>query len=181
MGGGRSADRFLHATRTFAGAEKERGIGHGSVLSFDRDAKSRLTRDLSGRIFRELVEALVSASRHFGEQLTLLGQSFFVGAVIFGRAKYLHGHHGVHHELVAGIVDLQHDVGPECFDGVEEHRAGMDAEVALALIEHDVVLFQIHRTTGEHAGPGGDREGRGRVAHLYLVQQVPTREPIGEA
>ena len=46
----------------------------------------------------------------------------------------------------------------------------MEPEVAFAAVEHDVVLLQVHRTAGEHAGPGGDRQDVDVLAHLDLVE-----------
>ena len=48
----------------------------------------------------------------------------------------------------------------------------MQAEVAFAAVEHDEMLFQIHRTAGEHAGPRRHQQGLQVFAFLYLVEEA---------
>jgi len=76
-----------------------------------------------------------------------------------GGAEDIEGDERVDHRLVSGVVDLQHDVRPEGLDGIEQDGAGVDAEIALALVEHHVVLLQVHRAAGEMPARGAMARG----------------------
>ena len=73
--------------------------------------------------------------------------------------------------LVAGIVNLEHDICAEGLDRVEQHSARVNAEIAFALIQHNEMFFQRHRAAGENAGMRGNRERRRLMANLNLVQK----------
>jgi hypothetical protein len=74
------------------------------------------------------------------------------GSVGLGARKMSTETIGIHDGLVAGVVDLEHDIRAEGLDRVEQHGGGVEAEVALALVEDDEVLLQIHRAAREDAG-----------------------------
>lgn len=58
----------------------------------------------------------------------------------------LDGYNRIDKRLVISIVDFQKDIRPGCIYGVQEHCARVEAEITFASIEHNVVIFQVHRT-----------------------------------
>ena len=153
------------------GADEDGPVFHRRALSADRDLG--FGPGLAGFAGGKLVEALEQALGGAEQALAPLGQGLGLRIGERRGAKHLERDHLVDHGVVSGVVDLQHDVRPEGLDRIEQDRAGVEAEVALARIEHDVVLLEIHGAAGQDAGVGGDRERRGVVPDLDLVDEGP--------
>jgi hypothetical protein len=131
----------LQAGRT-ACLKKEAGVLHQGALPAHGDRG--LWAGFNGALRGILVEALVDVRDRGKQAGPPLGDGLCFRIGGRGSAENFDGDQGVHHRLVARVVDLQHDICAEGLERIEQDRAGMDAEMALALVEHDVVLLQIH-------------------------------------
>ena len=156
---GPGADRAGLALEQFlqflvVGADDHGAVLHRGALAADSDLGLRA--GLAGVVRRIIVQALVQALGRAEQALAALGEGFGLGVLQGWRAKNLHRDHGVHHRLVALVIDLQHDIRAKGLQGVEQHGTGMQAEIALAGIQHDEVLLQVHGATREDAGVRGD-------------------------
>lgn len=104
--------------------------------------------------------------------MAFLGEGFDLGVSKRWRAENIHRDHGINYGLVARIINFQHDICAESFDGVEEYRARVEAEVTFALIQDDIVLLQVHGTASENAGARWNSQRGGVVANLHLIEKI---------
>ena len=186
-GAGFAIEKFFEV---LIGPDEDAAIFGGSALAADGDFGARAGLGVvPGGIRIETLEELVGGAE---EALAFFCEGFELGVGQGRGSEDIDGDHRIHDGLVAGVVDFEHDVRAEGFDRIEQDGAGVEAEVALALVEDDEVFLQIHRATREDARTRRDRERRGVVADLNLVDEraagvagnnvleVEAREPRGE-
>jgi hypothetical protein len=164
-----------HPPQIVVGAHQHGAVFHRAALAADRDLGARPR--LAVVVGRVIVEALEHPGGGRQQARALLRQRLELGILDLRRPEDIDRHHRVDHRLVAGVVDLQHDVRAEGLDRIEQDRAGVDAEVARPLVEHHVVLLQVHRAAGEQAGARWDRQRRRLVPHLHAIEEVAAHVP----
>ena len=170
-GAGVAVEEFFEVV---VGADEDAAVFVGAALAADGDFGAR--SGLAGVARWVGVEALEKLGGGAEEALTFFGERLELRVGKRRGAEDIDRDHRVDDGLVAGVVDFQHDVGAESLDRIEEDGAGVEAEVALALVEDDVVLLQIHGATGEDTRVRGDGEGRGVVAELDFIEEAATGE-----
>jgi len=151
------------------GADDDGAVLHRGGMAAHRDLG--LGPGFAGLVRRGGVEPLEQPGGGGQQAQALFLEGLELGIGERRGAEYLDGEHGVYHGLVAGVVDLQHDVRAEGLDRIEQNGARVQAKVAFAGIEHDVVLLEVHRAARQDAGVRGDGEGGDVVADLDLVDE----------
>ncbi len=150
-------------------AHEDGAIFHGGALAVDHDfGLGPGVASVTGRCG---IEALVEFLGGAQETLAFFDEGFGFGIVEGRGAENLDRDHRINDGMFAGVIDFQHDVRAESLNGIEEDGAGVETEVALAGIEPDIVLAQIHGAARENAGVGRNGQGRGVVAELNFVDE----------